>query len=73
VDENPYKPAAVVLGPIGLGEELGRALFGTPKESKGGEPPASTPAGMVVIIGGLGLLFFAVYMFVKGGGVRLFK
>lgn len=70
--DSPYQPAAVVLGPIGLGQEIGRSLFGAPKD-KAGEPPASSPGGILVIVGGFGLLFFAVYMFVKGGGVKLFR
>jgi len=70
--DNPYQPAAIVLGPIGLGQEIGRSLFGAPKDGSK-DPPASSPMGVLVIVGGIGLLFFAVYMFVKGGGAKLFR
>jgi len=63
----------VVLGPIGLGEEIGRTLFGAPRAGETSPPAGSSPGGLLVIIGGIGLLFFAVYMFTKGGGVKLFR
>jgi hypothetical protein len=68
-----YQYASIVLGPIGLGQEIGRGLFGAPKDKPGDGPPASSPGGLLVIIGGIGLLFFAVYMFASRGGAKLFQ
>lgn len=69
---DPYQPAAVVLGPIGLGEEIGRSLFGQPKPSGPGEPQGAGTAGVLLILGGVAIIMFALYLFASKGGARLF-
>lgn len=67
----PYQYASVVLGPIGIGQEIGRSLFGSPKPAQG-EPPANSTGGILLILGGVAILLFAIYMFSTRGGAKLF-
>ena len=72
----PYSYASVIFGPVGLGQELGRILFGSgaPKAGGGTEPsgPAGA-AGILLVLGGVAVILFAIYMFATRGGASLFK